>query len=91
MIRQGDDRFPLPPLSNRLSNLYWLLRYYGCRDQARRRKLYRQIAERIRLQEAGVDKELVRLLCRSLANPLNWHAAARYQRLACPPVVVTKE
>lgn len=83
---------PLPPCSNRLSNLYWLMRYYGCRDQARRRKLYRQIAaERIRLQEAGVDKELVRLLCRHLANLRNRHAAARYQRLACPPVVVTKE
>jgi len=83
---------PLPPWSNRLSNLYWLLRYYGCRDQARRRKLYRQIAaERIRLQDSGVDKELVRLLCRSLANPLNRHAAARYQRLACLSGIVTKE
>jgi len=82
----------LPSWSDRLANLYWLMRYYGCRDQARRRKLYRQIAaERIRLQEAGVDKESVRLLCRSLSNPSNRHAAARYQRLACPPVVVTKE
>lgn len=70
--------YSMPVWSGRLANLYWMLRYYGHRDQARRRKLYRKIAaERKRLLEAGVDGEEVRLLCRHLANPSNRHAAGR--------------
>jgi hypothetical protein len=68
----------MPAWSIRLANLYYLLRFYGCRNQARRRKLYRQIShERKRLLGAGVDGEEVRLLCRHLANPSNRHAAGR--------------
>lgn len=41
-------------------------------DQAHRRKYYRRIeAEKKRLIDSGVDPELVRLLCRYLANPRN--------------------
>lgn len=81
-----------PSWSDRLSNLYWFLRYYGHRDQARRRKLYRQIAaERKRLLEAGVDAEEVRLLCRYLANTRNRNAARRYEQQALRAGVVTKE
>lgn len=70
--------YTMPPWSRRLANLYWMLRYYGHRDQARRRKFYRRIAaEKKRLQEAGVDGEEIRLLCRHLANPSNRHAAGR--------------
>ena len=70
--------YTMPAWSSRLANLYYLLRCYGHRNQARRRKLYRQIAhERKRLLEAGVDGEEVRLLCRHLANPSNRHAAGR--------------
>ncbi|PWB39560.1 MAG: hypothetical protein C3F19_14865 [Rhodocyclales bacterium] len=70
--------YSMPDWASRLANLYWLLRCYGPRDQARRRKLYRQIAaERKRLLEAGVDGEEVRLLCRHLANLRNRHAALR--------------
>lgn len=70
--------YAMPAWSSRLANLYYLLRCYGHRNQARRRKLYRFIAnERKRLLEAGVDGEEVRLLCRHLANPSNRHAAGR--------------
>lgn len=85
------DSFTPPPWSDHLSNLYWFLRYYGHWDPARRRKLYRQIAaERTRLQETGIDREIIRLLCRCLANPKNRTAAARYQRVACTAGIVTK-
>lgn len=70
--------YTMPPWSRRLANLYWMLRYYGHRDQARRRKFYRRIAaEKKRLQEAGVDGEEIRLLCRHLANPRHRQAVER--------------
>ena len=70
--------YTMPAWSSPLANLYYFLRCYGCRNHARRRKLYRRIAaERKRLLEAGVDGEEVRLLCRHLANPGNRHAAGR--------------
>jgi hypothetical protein len=62
-----------------LANLYWMLRYYRKWDGAKRRKYYRLIAvEKKRLIESGVDAELVRLACRSLANLRNQNAEARY-------------
>ena len=68
----------MPDWSSRLANLYYFLRCYGHRNQARRRKLYRQIAiEKKSLLEAGVDSEEVRLLCRHLANLSNRHASRR--------------
>jgi hypothetical protein len=84
--------FALPPWADRLSNLYWFLRYYGHRDQARRRKLYRRIAvERTRLVKLGIDGERVRLLCRYLANPRNRHAAERYLQMSCSDGLMTNE
>lgn len=69
----------MPEWSGRLCNLYWFLRYHRKYDEAKRRKLYRQIAdEKKRLHETGVDAELVRLLCRYLSNPKNRHAEGRY-------------
>lgn len=62
-----------------LCNLYWHLRYNRKWNEAKRRKYYRYIAvEKKRLIETGVDPELVRLLCRHLADPRNRHAEARY-------------
>lgn len=63
----------------RLANLYWMLRYYRKWDKAKRMYYYRRImAEKKRLQDAGVDPELIRLACRSLADLKNRHAEARY-------------
>ena len=62
-----------------LANLYWMLRYHRKWNEAKRRKYYRLIAgEKKRLKESGVDVELIRLACRSLANLRNRNAEARY-------------
>lgn len=64
---------------SKLHNLYYFVRLCRAYDQARQRRLYRQIAkEKKRLVAAGVDAEQVRLLCRLLANPKNMHAQRRY-------------
>jgi hypothetical protein len=64
-----------------LHSLYWFLRQVRPYQTAKRRQLYRWIAkEKKRLHEAGVDPELVRLLCRHLANTRNQHAEAAYLR-----------
>jgi hypothetical protein len=69
----------MPGWALNLRNLYWMLRYYRKWDEAKRRKYYRRIeAEKKRLHAAGVDPELVRLLCRHLANPKDRFAEARY-------------
>lgn len=69
----------MPDWSRKIQNLYWFLRYHRNYDEAKRRKLYRQIAaEKKRLHETGVDPELVRLVCRFLANPKNQRAKLRY-------------
>lgn len=71
----------MPEWSGKLCNLYWFLRYHRKWNEAKRRKIYRQIAvEKKRLHETGVDVELVRLLCRHLADPRNRHSEARYLR-----------
>lgn len=69
----------MPPWSTNLRNYYWFLRYHRKYDEAKRRAYYRKIsAEKKRLIESGVDAELVRLLCRSLANPANRQARERF-------------
>jgi phosphopantetheinyl transferase len=56
-----------------------MLRYIRCFNEARRRKQYRLIAkEKKRLYETGVDVEVVRLLCRHMANPRNSKAEKRF-------------
>lgn len=71
----------MPEWSGKLRTLYWFLRYHRKFSEAKRRKIYRQIAaEKKRLTESGVDAELVRLLCRWLANPRNQFTEARYLR-----------
>lgn len=48
-------------------------------DSARIRKQYRRIAaEKKRLHAEGVDKELLRLLCRHMVNPRNPKAEERF-------------
>lgn len=61
-------------------NLYWMLRNGRKWDQAHRRKYYRRIErEKKRLIDSGVDPELVRLLCRHLANPRNKRAESIFK------------
>lgn len=62
---------------SKLNNLYWFIRY--TRNKSVKRKYYRYVAkEKKRLVESGVDKEELRLLCRSLSNRLNSHAERRF-------------
>ena len=73
----------LPPWSSNLRNFYWFLRYKRVWDSAARRRYYRRIAaEKKRLQETGVDREEVRLLCRYLANLKNHNAELRWKAYA---------
>jgi len=67
-----------------LRGLYWQLRYLRRGDSAGRRRLYRAIRrEREKFDGTAIDVELLRLFCRVLACPGNWHAERRYlMRLA---------
>ena len=68
-----------PAWSDSIRQRYWFLRYARGFDLARIRKEYRKIEkEKKRLQEAGVDGELVRLLCRHMVNPRNQKAEQRF-------------
>ena len=70
----------MPEWSGKLCNLYWFLRYHRKFNEAKRRAIYRKIAsEKKRLTESGVDAELVRLLCRWLANTRNQRAEANFR------------
>lgn len=71
--------YKYPEWSQTIRAHYWHLRFARGYDQARIRKEYRRIAdEKKRLQGAGVDSELVRLLCRHAVNPKNKRAAERF-------------
>lgn len=71
--------YKYPEWSQMIRNHYWYLRFARGFDSARIRKEYRRIeAEKKRLQGAGVDIELVRLLCRHMVNPRNKRAAQRF-------------
>lgn len=64
-----------PDWSQIIRQHYWHLRYARGFNSARIRKEYRRIeAEKKRLHDLGVDSELVRLLCRHLANLKNQKA-----------------
>jgi len=70
----------MPEWSGELRRLYWFLRYRRAWDGAHRRRYYRYIEkEKRRLEETGVDREELRLLCRHLANPQNRHAERRWK------------
>lgn len=71
----------MPPWSNRLCNLYVMLRFRRSFDLAARRKYYRRIHKEKRriIEEFGVHEEEVRLLCRWMANPANRAAEMRYK------------
>lgn len=61
------------PDYSKLRNIYWQIRY--TRNKSTKRRYYRYAAiEKKRLLEAGVDKEELRLLCRSLAKQHCEHA-----------------
>ena len=61
---------------SKLYNLYWFIRVM--RNKSIKRRYYRYAAvEKKRLIESGVDKEELRLLCRSLASRWNVHAEKR--------------
>ncbi len=65
--------------SNGIRNYYWHLRMARGFDLAKIRKQYRRIAaEKKRLQDEGVDSELLRLLCRHMVNPRNEISAKRF-------------
>jgi len=71
--------YKYPEWAQRIQHHYWHLRYARGFDSARIRKQYRRIeGEKKRLHEAGVDRELVRLLCRHMVNPRNQRAARRF-------------
>ena len=71
--------YKYPEWSQAIRSHYWHLRFARGFDSARIRKQYRRIeGEKKRLHEAGVDRELVRLLCRHMVNLKNKRAAERF-------------
>lgn len=71
--------YQYPEWSVAIRNHYWYLRMARGFDFAKIRKQYRRIAvEKKRLQQEGVDSELLRLLCRHMVNPRNQKAAERF-------------
>lgn len=78
-----------PDWSAAIRNHYWHLRFAGLttlQGRSRTRLEYRRIeAEKKRLLAAGIESELVRLLCRHLVNLANpnasctwWSALSRF-------------
>lgn len=71
--------YQYPEWATGILNYYWHLRMARGFDLAKIRKQYRRIAaEKKRLQDEGVDSELLRLLCRHVVNPRNPRAAERF-------------
>ena len=71
--------YKYPEWSVTIRQHYWHLRFARGFDHARIRKQYRLIEkEKKRLHEAGVDRELVRLFCRHMANIRNPGAERRF-------------
>lgn len=68
-----------PEWSSSIRQHYWHLRFARGFDLARIRAEYRRIeAEKKRLYSAGVDRELIRLLCRHMVNLKNQKAERRF-------------
>ena len=71
--------YQYPEWSGTIRHHYWHLRFARGFDTARIRKQYRLVEkEKKRLHEAGVDQELVRLLCRHMVNLRNQRAERRF-------------
>jgi hypothetical protein len=71
--------YKYPEWSSTIRTHYWHLRFARGFDLSRIRKQYRLIEkEKKRLHEAGVDQELVRLLCRHMVNTRNQKAQQRF-------------
>ena len=71
--------YKYPEWSQAIRSHYWHLRFARGFDSARIRKQYRLIEkEKKRLHVAGVDEELVRLLCRHMVNTRNQVAERRF-------------
>ena len=71
--------YQYPEWSSTIRQHYWHLRFARGFDGARIRKQYRLIEkEKKRLHDAGVDAELVRLLCRHMVNLDNRRAERRF-------------
>jgi len=71
--------YKYPEWAQPIQHHYWHLRFARGFDSARIRKQYRRIEkEKKRLHEAGVDREIVRLLCRHMVNPRNRKAEQRF-------------
>ena len=71
--------YKYPDWSGAIIHHYWHLPFARGFDSARIRKQYRRIeAEKKRLHDAGVDRELVRLLCRHMVNTRNQNAERRW-------------
>ena len=71
--------YKYPEWAQFIQHHYWHLRFARGFDSARIRKQSRRIeGEKKRLHEAGVDRELVRLLCRHMVNPRNQRAERRF-------------
>ncbi len=65
-------------MQTKLYNYYWFIRYH--RNKSIIRKYYRLVAkEKKRLEDLGVDKEEIRLLCRFLSNTRNARAEERLE------------
>lgn len=75
--------FDVPEFGAKLAREYWAIRVARGVDEARRKKGYRRVKrERERLIAEGYDAELLRLLCRWLANPsveLRWQRFNAYR------------
>lgn len=68
-----------PDWSAVIRNHYWILRSVRGFNTSRIRQQYRLIVkEKKRLHDAGVDSEVVRLLCRHMVNPRNPFAEKRF-------------
>lgn len=66
-----------------LPNIYWRIRNARGIERKRIRTYYRQAeAEKKRLIDSGVNRELVRLFCRYLANPQNRFARAAFDNFS---------
>lgn len=72
--------FNVPEYGAKLANEYFAIRLARKGNEARRRKGYRVVrAECDRLIGEGYSRELLRLLCRALANPRD---EARWKRFS---------
>lgn len=64
------DFYVPPEWSGPLRNLYWFHRNIRVWQATKRRESYRLIrAERDRLEACGINRELLRLMCRWLSEP----------------------